>query len=113
MSLNNGVQRLIIVLDGTEGAAKTSDLFMWIQRIGIEGVAHTERPGQSASHFPGVLCIDIEIEKVERLIYVRRERLRRGVRYSGDKLLQVRIGHSGNRAFSEVVVVQAQDTDIR
>ena len=113
MSLNGGVQRLIdIMRDGTEGAAKTGDLIMRIQRIGVEGVAQTERPGQCASHFPGVLRVDIEIEKVEGLICVRRERLRRGVRYSIDKLLQVRVGHGGNRAFSEVVVVQAEDTGI-
>ncbi len=113
MSLNGLIQRLIdIMRDGTERAAKTGDLIMRIQRIGVEGVAQTERPGQFASHFPGVLRVDIEIEKVEGLICVRRERLRRGVRYSVDELLQIRVGHRGNRAFSEVVVVQAEDTGI-
>ena len=113
MSLDGLVQRLIdIMRDGTEGAAKTGDLIMRIQRIGIEGVAQTERPGQCASHFPGVLRVDIEIEKVEGLVWVRRECLRRGVRYSIDELLQVRVGHGWNRAFPEVVVVQAEDTGI-
>jgi len=40
---------------------------------------------------PGVLRVDIEIEKVEGFICVRRERLRRGIRYAIDELLQVRI----------------------
>ena len=113
MSLNGCVQRLIdIMRDGTERAAKTGDLIMRIQRIGVEGVAQAERPGQCASHFPGVLRVEIEIEKVEGLICVRRERLRRGVRHSIDKLLQVRVGHGGNRAFPEVVVIQAEDAGI-
>src|SRR5271155_4333446 len=113
MSLNSGVQRLIdIMRDGTERAAKTSDLIMRIQRIGVEGVAQAERPGQFASYFPGVLRIDIEIEKVERLISVRRERLRRGVRHSINKLLQVRVGHGRNRTFSEVIIVQSEDSRI-
>ena len=113
MSLDGRIQRLIdIMRDGTERAAKTGDLIMRVQRIGVEGVAQAERPGQCASHFPGVLRVDIEIEKVERLICVRRERLRRGVRDSIDKLLQVRVGHGGNRAFSEVIVVQAEDAGI-
>src|ERR1700686_5252865 len=68
MSLNNGVQRLIVMGNGTEGAAKTADLIMRIQGIGVEGVAHTERPSQSASHLPAVLRVDIEIEKVEGLV---------------------------------------------
>ncbi len=112
MSLDRGVQRLIAMRDGTERAAKTGDLVMRIQRIGVEGVAKTEGPGQRASHFPGVLRVEIEIEKVEGLIGVRRERLRRGVRDSIDELRQVRVGHGGNCAFSEIVVVQAEDTGI-
>src|ERR1700691_1580592 len=114
MSLNRGVQWLIdIMRDGTERAVKTGDLIMRIQRIGVEGVAQAERPGQFASHFPGVLRIEIEIEKAEGLVGVRRERLRRGIRYSMDKLLQVRIGHRGNRAFPEVIVIQAQNAGVR
>src|SRR5271157_888236 len=113
MSLNRGVQRLIdIMRDGTERAAKTGDLLMRIEWIGVQCIAHTERPSQAASHFPGVLRVDIEIEKVEGLISVRRKCLRGGVRYSRDKLLQVRLGHRGDRACPEVVVVQAKDTDI-
>src|ERR1700678_2655392 len=45
MSLNNGVQRLIVMRNRTEGAAKTGDLIMWIQRIGVECVAQAKRPG--------------------------------------------------------------------
>ena len=76
MSLDGGVQRLIdIVRNGAERAAETADLIVRIQRIGIEGVAHTESPGQVRGHFPRVLRIDIKIEKVERLICVRGESL--------------------------------------
>src|ERR1035441_387828 len=83
MSLNRCVQRLIgNVHDGTERTAKTGNLIMRIQRIGVEGVAQAERPRQFASHFPCVLRVDIEIEKVEGLIRIRRETLRCGVRYS-------------------------------
>src|ERR1035437_1775544 len=114
MSLDGGIQRLIDVMrNGTERAAKAGDLIMRIQRIGVEGIAQTERPGQGTSHFPGVLRVDIEIEKVERFICTRRESLRRGVRYSIDELQQRRVGHGGNRAFSEVVVVQAEDSGVR
>ena len=46
MSLDGLIQRLIdIMRDGTEGTAKTGDLIMRIQRIGIKCVAQTERPG--------------------------------------------------------------------
>jgi hypothetical protein len=69
MSLNNGVQRLIgIMRDGIESAAKAGDLIVRIQRIGVEGIAQAERLGQFASHLPGVLRVDIEIEKVEGLV---------------------------------------------
>src|ERR1700724_2685187 len=62
MSLDGSIQRLSDIMgDGTERAAKTSDLLMPIQRIGVEGVAQAERPGQRASHFPGVLRVEIEI----------------------------------------------------
>src|SRR5271167_1390014 len=99
--------------DGTEGTAKTAYLLMRIQWIGVEGVAQAERPGQFASYFPGVLRVDIEIEEVEGLICARRESLRRGVRHSIDELRQGRVAHGGNCAFSEVIVVQAEDTGIR
>src|ERR1700677_559283 len=68
MSLNNGVQGVIVIGNRIERAAKTCDLIMRIQRIGVEGVAQAKRPSQSASHFPGVLRVEIEIEKVEGLV---------------------------------------------
>ena len=83
MGLDGLVQRLTdIMRDGIERAAKTGDLIVRIQRIGVEGVAQAERPGQFTSYFPGVLRVDIEIEKVEGLIWVRRKCLRRGIRHS-------------------------------
>jgi hypothetical protein len=43
---------------------------MRTQRIGVQGVTQTERPRQCARHFPGVLRVDIEIQKVKGLICV-------------------------------------------
>src|ERR1700730_11082263 len=57
--------------------------------------------------------VEIEIEKVEGLIGARRESLRRGVCDSIDKLLQVRIGHGGNCACAEIIVVQAENAGVR
>src|SRR5271167_3054409 len=112
MSLNNGVQRLIVMRDGTEGASKTGDLIMRIQWIGVEGVAHTECPGQCASHLPGVLRVNIEIEKVEGFIGARRESLVRGVRDSIDELQQVCVGDRWDRTLAEIVVIQAEDSGV-
>src|SRR5580704_4886817 len=68
VSLNKGFQWLSVRGNRTEGAAKTGDLIMRIRRIGVECVAQAKRPSQSASHFPGVLRVDVDVEKVEGLI---------------------------------------------
>ena len=67
--LNGGVQWLIhIMRDGIERAAQTGDMLMRIQWIGIQCVSYPEGPGEFLGHLPSVLCVEIEIEKVERLV---------------------------------------------
>src|SRR5258708_35419640 len=99
--------------DGIERSAKTGDLFMRIQWIGVEGVAHTKCPGKLPSHFPGVLSIEIEIEEVEGLICRQWKCLGRGGGHSIDELRQRRVRHSRNCALSEVIVVQTKDSVVR
>ena len=89
MSLNRGVQRLIdIVRDRIEGTRKPRDFVMRIQGIRIERIANAESPGELGSHFPGVLRIEIQVEKVERLIGRQRESLGRSGGHSIDELRQ-------------------------
>ena len=67
--LNGGVQGLIhIMRDGIERAAQTGDMLMRIQWVGIQRISYPEGPGQLLGHLPSVLCVEIEIEKVERLV---------------------------------------------
>ncbi len=114
MGLDGGVQRLIhIVRDGIERAAKARDLIVRIERIGIERVAHAESPGQLRGHLPGVLRVEIEIEEVEWLVGRQGKSLRRRGCHSIDKLRQRRVGHRRNRAFAEIVVIQAEDSGVR
>src|SRR5271154_2232174 len=86
---------------------------MRIQRIRIERVANTDRPRQFRRQLPGVLRVEIEIQKAERLVRGLRKSLRRNGRNSIDELRQRRIADRGNRAFSEIVVVQAKNSSIR
>jgi hypothetical protein len=99
--------------DGIEGSGKTGDLFMGIQWIGVESVAHTECPSKLPSHFPGVLSIEVEIEEVEGLICRQWKCLGRGGCHSIDELRQRRVRHSRNCALSEVIVVQTKDSGVR
>ena len=73
----------------------------------------TECPGQLPSHFPGVLGIEIEIEEVEWFVRRQGKSLGCSGRHSIDELRQRRVGHGGNCALAEVVVVQAKDSSIR
>src|SRR5208282_1492469 len=100
------------VRDGIERAAETGDLIMRVQRIRVAGVAQAEGPSQRASYFPGVLRIDIEIEKVEGLVGMRWKCLRHGARRAIDILLQVGVDDGGNCAFSEVIIVEAENAGI-
>jgi hypothetical protein len=69
MSLNHGVQRLIDIMgDRIEGAAETANLLVRIQGIGIVGIADADGPCQLRGHSPGVLCIEVQVEKVERFV---------------------------------------------
>ena len=74
ISLNRGVQRLIdIMRDRIERAGETGNLIVRIQGIGVVGVAQTEGPGQLRGHSPGVLRVEIKIQKVERFDSALRE----------------------------------------
>ena len=113
VSLDGGIQRLIdIMRDRVEGAAKTRHTVVRIQGIGIQRVPNTERPGQLGSHFPRVLRVEVEIEEVERLVGGQGESFRRGRGHSVNELRQGRVGHRRNRAFAEVIVIQAENSSV-
>src|SRR5271165_179665 len=111
--LNGGVERLSHVMrDRGERARQSGDLAMRIEWIGIQGVAQAEGPGQISGYFPGVLRVKVEIQKVERLVGGRRKSP--GCR-GGDSVNVLRQGgegHSRNRTFAEIVIVQAEDSRI-
>src|ERR1700692_1220019 len=114
MSLNCLIEWLIhIVGDGTESAAKTGNLFMRIQRIGVKGVAQSERPGKLLSHFPGVLGVEIQVEEAEWLVCRQWKSLGCRRCYSIDELRQCRVGHGRNCALTEIVVIQTKDSGVR
>src|ERR1035437_5917886 len=99
--------------DGIERAPETGDLFMWIQWIGVECVAHTKCPGKRPSHSPGVLGIEIEIEEAEWFVRCQWKNLGCGRRYPVDELRQCRVGHGWDCALSEVIVIQTKDSGVR
>src|ERR1035441_4270568 len=98
MGLDRGIQWLIdIMRNCVEGGAESRHTVVWIQRIGIQCVPNTKRPGKLRSHFPSVLRIEIKVEEVEWLICSKGESLRRGRGHSVDKLWQGGVGHRGDR----------------
>ncbi len=99
--------------DGTERAAKTRNLIMWIQRVGVECIAQAKGPGQRPGYFPGVLGVEIEIEEAEWLICCQRKSPGCGRRHSIDELRQRRVSHGRNCALTEVIVIQAKDSGVR
>ena len=98
--------------DRIERAVEAGNLIVRVQRIGIVGVAQAEGPGQRAGDLPGVLGVEVEIEKVEWLVGDVGKVLRRGRCHSVDELRQGRVGDRGNRALAEVVVIQAEDAGV-
>src|ERR1700690_862801 len=86
---------------------------MRVQRIRIERVANADGPSKFRGQLPGVPRVEIEIQKAARVISGQRESLRRNGGNSIDELRQRRITDRGNRAFSEIVVVEAKDSRIR
>ncbi len=78
--LNRGIERLIHVMrDRIEGSAKPRDFVVRIQRIRIERVPHADRPRQLWRELPRILRIEIEIQKIERLVWRKRKCLRRRI----------------------------------
>ena len=69
-------QRLIhIMRDGIEGTAEAIDLPVRIERVGVERVSKAEGPRQFLRDSPCVLCVQVKIQEVERLVRRRGERL--------------------------------------
>ena len=111
--LNRCIQRLIhVVRDGCEGSAQPGDLLMWVQRIGVEGIAHAEGPRQLARQLPSVLRVEVKVEEVERLVGGCRESFRRCRCDSVNILWQRCVSNSRDRALAEVVVIEAEDSRI-
>ncbi len=82
------------------------------ERIRIERVAKADGPGQLRSQLPGILRVEIEIQKVEWFVGRGRESFCRGGRDSVNKLRQRGVGDRGNAAFAEIVIVQAEDSGV-
>ena len=112
-SLNHVAERLIdIVRDGIERAVETGNLVMRIQRVGIVGIAQAERPSHRFRDPPRILGIEIEIEKVERLVRRCGECLRGRRRHAVDELRQRRVGDGWDCTFAEVEIIQAKDSGV-
>ena len=86
---------------------------MRIWGIRIVRGAHAESPGQRPGNLPGVLRIEIQIEKVVRLRIRQRKGFRRRRCNAVDELRQRRVGHQRDRAFAEIVIVQTEDPGVR
>src|SRR5712692_9526368 len=99
--------------DRAERAAKTGNLAVWVQWIGIESVAQTECPGKLPTHFPGVLGIEIEVEETEWFVCRQWKSLGCCGCHSIDELQQRRVHHRRNCALFEVIVVQTKDSGVR
>ena len=103
--LNGGVQRLIYVMRyGSERPAKTSDLPMRIEWVGIERVSNSKSPSELLGHFPSVLRIHIEIQEVKGFVCKRRESFCCRGCDSLNVLLQGGVGYGGDRALTEVII---------
>ena len=107
---NHLAQRLIhIVGNGIERPGEARHGVMRIQRIRIVGIADAERPGQRARQLPGVLRIKVQIQEIVWLRIGQRKGFRSRRRNSVDELRQGRVGHQRDRAFTEIIIVQAED----
>src|ERR1039458_8022916 len=98
--------------DRIEGAAETRHAVVRIQRIGIQRVPNTQRPGKLGSNFPCVLRIEIKVEEVEGLVGGKRESLRRSRGHSVNELRQGSVGHGGDRTLTEVIIIQAKNSSV-
>ena len=111
--LNRGIERLIhVVRNGTESSTKAANLLVWIEWIGIEGIARSECPGKARGDSPGILRVQIEIEEIERLIGRGREGLGCGRSYPIDELRQSCVRHRRHRALTEVIIIEAKDSGV-
>ena len=107
MRIDRQIERLIYVMrDGIESAGEPRNFVVRIERIGIERISNAKRPCQLARHLPSVLRIQVEIQKIERLVGRSRKRLARRGRRSIDILGERRVGHRRNRALAKIVIVE-------
>src|SRR5271170_595303 len=113
MGLDRRVQRLIDVMwNRSESPAQTPNLLMRIERIGIECVPDSKSPRQLLRHFPGVLRIQVEIQKIEGFVRRRRKSFRRRRSDSVNILWQRGVRDRRYRALSKIVVVQSKNPRI-
>jgi len=84
-----------------------------IYGVRIEGIPEADCPRHFRSHLPGILCVEVDIEEVERFILCYGKGLKCGGSHPINELRQVRISHGGNVPFAEVIIIQTKDADIR
>src|ERR1700730_6901880 len=104
--LNRGVQGMIhIMRDRIERAAQTSDMLMQIQRIGVKSVPYPESPRQRPGHFPGVLCVQVEIQEVKGFVCRCGKSLCCRGCDSINVLRQGGVSHSWDGSLREVIII--------
>src|SRR5271167_1059146 len=86
---------------------------MRIRRIRVERVSYADGPGQLWSELPGILGVQIEVQKIEGFIRRCRERFCRCGRDSINILRQRGVDNRRDRAFTEVVIVQPENSGVR
>src|ERR1035437_4969414 len=85
---------------------------MRIEWVGIECVSNAESPRQLLGHLPGVLRVEIEIQKVEGFVCRRRKSLCCRRCDPIDVLRQGGVCHGGDRSLPKVIVIQPEDARI-
>ena len=107
------VERLIdVVRNRVPRSRQPRHRIVRIHRIRIMRRAETESPGQRSCHFPGVLRVKIQVEKVVRLRIRLRKCLRRGRRNSVNKLRQSRVAHRRHHSLAEIIIVQPENPNV-
>src|SRR5271155_4675789 len=98
--------------DGSKRTSQARNLVVRIERVGIKSIAQAKSPGQVLGDFPGVLRVQIEIQKIERLIRRLRKCLGGRGRYAINVLRQSRINDRRHAALAEIVIVQPQNSRV-
>ena len=85
---------------------------MRVRWIGIVSGADAEGPREPLRHLPGVLGIQIQVQKIVRLGVCERKCLGHGGSHAMDELRQSRISDQRNDALPEVIIIQPEDSGI-